>query len=163
MTTVSTLHSTVRTPGWGSRPTLASGLAVVATAGVLWWLAGLPGVVLAGGVGLALFALPAVFVFALAQLALAVSLPAEPALVTVVVAELPLVVLLSSTVDWELSARRAGTVLPVGGGVLAASVGAVATVGQLWLAALLVVSPVALVTYGIHRYTVVVFDGDVDE
>lgn len=181
MTTVEALHSTVRTPGWESTPTLSDWLAVVATAGVFLWLDGLTGVVLAAGLGLAVFALPVVFVFALGQLALAVALPAEPAPVTVVVGELPLLSLLvttfeqellgttlaqgvlGTTLDREWSRRHAGTVLLVGGAVLAASLVALAAVQQLWLGALLIGAIVALVAYGIHRYTVVVFDGDVDE
>lgn len=181
MTTAETLHSTVRTPGWESTPTLLSGLAIVAAAGVFLWLAGLIGVVLAAGLGLAVLALPVVFVFALGQLALAVALPAEAALVTVVVGELPLLLLLvttfeqellgttlaqellGTTLDREWSGRRTGTVLLVGGGVLAASLVALAAVQQLWLGALLIGAIVALVAYGIHRYTVVIFEGDGDE
>lgn len=172
MTDSGTIHSTVRTPGWQSTPALTNGLAVLATAGAFWWLDGLTGVVLAAGIGLALFVLPVVFVFALAQVALAVSLPGEPALVAVVVGELPLVVLLGTTLDqafsgmnrdWEWSGRRAGIVALLGGGALGGTLLAVATVQQLWLGALLIGGVVALVAYGVHRYTVVVFDGDVDE
>lgn len=160
---MSTLHPSVATPGWDPTPTLSSGLAVVAATGVFWWLGGLSGLVLGTGIGLCLFVFPVVFVFALAQVVLAVSLPVEAAPTVVLVAELPLLGLLGTTVDRRHPWRRAGRSLLVGGTVLAASVAVVVTVQAVWRGSLLVFGIVAITVYGLHRYAVVVFAEGRDE
>jgi len=151
------------TPGWEPTPTVSRGLTLVAVTGVFWWIGGLGGVALGAGLGLFLFVLPVVFVFALGQVVLAALLSPEPVLTAVVLGELPLLLFLGTTVDRPQSWRRVLISLLVGGGVLATSVIIVATVRQLWLGSLGIVGAAAVTTYATHRYAVVVLEERGDE
>lgn len=152
------LHATLATPGWERDPTLRDGVAVAVTAGVFWVLSGPLGAVVALGLGLTLLVLPAVLTVALAQVVLAVLLPADPALSTVAAGELPLLLLLGAAVDRRLSRQQIGTSLVVGGTVLVASAAAVALAPRQWIAVLAIAGVTAGLVYGGHRYTVVRFE-----
>lgn len=150
-----TLHATLATPGWERNPTAREGVVLVVTAAVFWLLGGPLGAALALGVGLTLVALPAVVVFALAQVTLALILPETPALGTLLLGELPLLGLLAPAIDPHAPRRRLGVAGLFGGAVIGVAVAAVALAPRRWLAALAILGAVALFLYGTHRYAVV--------
>lgn len=150
-----TLHATLATPGWERDPTVREAIVLLGAAVVFWLLGGLPGAALALAVGLTALALPAVVVFALAQLALAVVLPETPASGTILLGELPLLGLLAPAVDRQLSRRRLAAAGLLGGGVIGTAVAAAVHAPRPWVAALVVLGAVSLCLYGTHRYAVV--------
>jgi uncharacterized membrane protein len=54
--------------------------------------------------------------------------------------------------------RQESIAILLGGGVIVVSIVTVAVGGRLWVAALSILVVTAAITYGIHRYTVVIFD-----
>ena len=135
---------------------LHAGIALLATTIVFWVLAGLAGLVGGLVLGVATLALPRVFVFALGQLLVATFLPSDPAVMTLVLSEIPLVGLqFSDSSGQPLVSLSTLTTLVVGGGSLLAGALVVRTVSPLWMSAALIIGLVAIVSYGIHRYTLV--------
>ena len=150
----------VEASGWRPDLSIVHAIGVLLTCGVFLLLGGVPGFALGVGIGLSLVVLPELYAFALSNLVLAVLLPDDPAVTTILVGEVGLLGLLvaplvaSSPLAWRDSLGA----VSLGGVIVASGLVAIGSVSETWLVALLVVGLVAVVVYGLHRYAVVRFE-----
>lgn len=155
-------------PGFVTRDrtglTLADGAGLVAGLAVFWWLGGTLGIVLGVVWCLSALVTDGPLVAAAGYLCLAAVLPAGTPAVTILVAGTPvLVVLASRLIAYRWSRRRAAIAVGTAVAVLATGTILVGRSDPLWIGALALVGLVAGASYGLHRYSVVVFRmGDAD-
>lgn len=138
--------------------TLMHAAAVILVSAVFWTLGGPVGLGLGIALGLALVVMPDVLVFALGQVMLTVLLPENPTPALLAFGEVPLLLILVSAFDDFQRSRRVDIIsLVLGGVVVTVSVASIAVATRLWIAVLVVLGTVSVISYGLRRYAIVIF------
>jgi len=119
-----------------------------------WWFGGLPGVGIWAVVATTWLLFPPIVPVAVAQFGLIVLLPEDPAVTTILLAEVPLVLLLGADLVEQANSWAAGVVML---GLSAVGMGVVLSVapGSLGPVAIGVVGAGGLASYLLHRYLLV--------
>lgn len=149
-----TLPEWVATPRWNSCVGPGSVAVLMGALVGCWWLAGFVGAVVWVCVVTTWFLFPVIVSVAVAQFGLLVMLPDNPTVTTILLAEVPVVLLLIADLVEQLQAWVAGAVLL---GLAAVSIGAVLGLGDdvLIPMAIGVIAIGVLASYLLHRYLLV--------